>query len=103
METKTRRKDGFKFVADDQGRRDLARHRTLVWFIDQTCREITNELAISQEYYRLCTLHLIAESGDDLDVMDRTWCLWETGRRAYENKRSQIMEKLKVKVHPPAG
>ena len=74
-----------------------------VWFIDQNCRNITIELAISQEYYRLCEQHLISASGDDLDVMDRAWCLWETGLRAYENKRSQIMGKLKVKVLPPAG
>ncbi len=74
-----------------------------VWFIDQNCREITKELAISQEYYRLCEQHLIAASGEDLDVIDRAWCLWETSLRAYGKKRSQIMGKLKVKVHPPAG
>jgi hypothetical protein len=74
-----------------------------VWFIDQNCREITKELAISQEYYRLCGQHLIAASGDDSDVTDRAWCLWETSLRAYENKKSQIMGKLKVKVRPPAG
>jgi hypothetical protein len=74
-----------------------------VWFIDQNCREITKELAISQEYYRLCEQHLIAASGEDSDVMDRAWCLWETSLRAYEDKRSQIMGKLKVKVRPPAG
>ena len=73
-----------------------------VWFIDQNCREITKELAISQEYYRLCEQHLIAASGENSDVMDRAWCLWETSLRAYEKKRSQIMGKLKVKVRPPA-
>ena len=74
-----------------------------VWFIDQNCRNITTELAISQEYYGLCELHLIAASGDDADVLDRAWCLWEAALRAYEKRKSQIMGKLKVKVRSPAG
>ena len=74
-----------------------------VWFIDQNSRNITTELAISQEYYRLCEQHLIAASGDDADVMDRAWCVWEMSLRAYEKRRSQIMGKLKVKVRSLAG
>jgi len=80
-----------------------------VWFIDQNSREIVKELAISQEFYCLCDQHLVAATldcclvsatseCDDTDISDRAWCLWELGLRAYAQKRSQIMGKLKVKV-----
>ncbi len=82
-----------------------------VWFIDQNSREIVKELAISQEFYCLCQQHLVAATfdcclvaatpeccNDDTDISDRAWCLWELSLRAYAQRRSQIMGKLKVRV-----
>ena len=82
-----------------------------VWFIDQNSREIVKELAISQEFYCLCQQHLVAATldcrlvaakpepcTDDTDISDRAWCLWELGLRAYAQRKSQIMGKLKDRV-----
>ena len=71
-----------------------------VWFIDQNARNIPVELAISQEYYMLCPLHLVAASNEELDVLDRAWCIWELSLRAHAKKKALIMGNLKAKVAP---
>jgi hypothetical protein len=77
--------------------------RLLVWidafFIDQLSKNIKVELAISQEYYILCSLHIIAGSDS---LLDRGWCLWELGLRAYSGKNSLIIGKLQEKVKMPS-
>jgi hypothetical protein len=74
--------------------------RLLVWidifFIDQMSKNIKVELAISLEYYILCWLHIIAGSNS---LLDRGWCLWELGLRAYSRKDSLIIGKLQEKVN----
>ena len=73
--------------------------RLLVWidalFIDQLSKKIKVELAITQEYYILCPLHIVAGSDS---LLDRGWCLWELGLRAYSGKDSLIIGKLQEKV-----
>ena len=76
--------------------------RLLVWidalFIDQLSKKIKVELAITQEYYILCWLHFVAGSDS---LLDRGWCLWELGLRAYSGKVSLIIGKLQEKVKSP--
>lgn len=76
--------------------------RLLVWidalFIDQLSKKIKVELAITQEYYILCWLHIVAGSDS---LLDRGWCLWELGLRAYSGKVSLIIGKLQEKVKSP--
>jgi hypothetical protein len=73
--------------------------RLLVWidalFIDQLSKQIKVELAITQEYYILCWLHIVAGSDS---LLDRGWCLWELGLRAYSGRDSLIIGKLQEKV-----
>ena len=75
-----------------------------VWFIDQNSRNIGVELAISQEYYILCPLHLVAGSNERISIQDEThllrrgWCLWELGLRAHSKKQSLIMGNVEIKV-----
>ena len=77
-----------------------------VWFIDQNSRNIGVELAVSQEYYILCPVHLVASESskdavgieDERHVCRRGWCLWELGLRAHSKKLSFIMGVLQVKV-----
>jgi hypothetical protein len=73
--------------------------RLLVWidalFIDQLSKNIRVELAISQEYYILCTHHIVAGS---YSLLDRGWCLWELGLRAYSRQDSLIIGQLQEKV-----
>ena len=73
-----------------------------IWFIDQNSKNVVTELAIAQEYYMRCMLHLIAvdesELDDDSDIMDRGWCLWELGLRAHSKRKSHIMGMLKRRV-----
>ncbi len=75
-----------------------------VWFIDQNSRNIGVELAISQEYYILCPVHLIASPRIEVDIEDtshvcrRGWCLWELGLRAHSKKPSFILGALVWKV-----
>jgi hypothetical protein len=76
-----------------------------VWFIDQNSRNIGVELAISQEYYILCPVHLIASPRNEVDIEDtshmcrRGWCLWELGLRAHSKKPSFVLGALKWKVN----
>ena len=65
------------------------------FFIDQLSKKITVELAISQEYYILCCLHIIAGSNS---LLNRGWCIWELGLRAHSGKESLIIGKLQEKV-----
>jgi hypothetical protein len=73
--------------------------RLRVWidcfFIDQLSKKIQVELAISQEYYILCGLHIIAGSKS---FLNRGWCLWELGLRAHSGKKSLVIGKLPEKV-----
>ena len=74
--------------------------RLLVWidcfFIDQLSKKIKVELAITQEYYISCGLHIVAGSDS---LLGRGWCLWELGLRAYSKKDSLIIGKLKEEVN----
>ena len=76
-----------------------------VRFMDQNSRNIGVELAVSQEYYILCPVHLVASESskdavgiDERHVCRRGWCLWELGLRAHSKKISFIMGVLQVKV-----
>ena len=77
--------------------------RLLVWidalFIDQLSKKIKVELAITQEYYILCWLHIVAGSDS---LLDRGWCLWELGLRAYSKQDSLIIGTLQEKVKMPS-
>ena len=78
--------------------------RLLVWidalFIDQLSKKIKVELAITQEYYILCGLHVVAGSDS---LLGRGWCLWELGLRAYSGNDSLIIGKLQEKVKSPVA
>ena len=75
-----------------------------VWFIDQNSRNIGVELAISQEYYILCPLHLVAGSNEYISIQNeahllrRGWCLWELGLRAHSKLPSLIMGNVDIEV-----
>ena len=81
----------------EDGKRTGGRLRVWIdcFFIDQLSKKITVELAISQEYYILCLHHIIAGSNS---LLDRGWCLWELGLRAYSKKKSLVIGKLQEKV-----
>ncbi len=66
-----------------------------VLFIDQLSKRVKVELAISQEYYILCENHIVAGSSS---LLNRGWCLWELGLRAYSKKNSLIIGNVQTKV-----
>ena len=68
-----------------------------IFFIDQMSKNVKVELAISQEYYILCANHFVAGSSS---LLDRGWCIWELGLRAYSEKTSLIIGELAAKVRP---
>jgi hypothetical protein len=68
-----------------------------VFFINQMAKKVVVELAISQAYYILCENHIIAGS---FTLLDRGWCIWELGLRAYSKKSSLIIGELEAKVWP---
>jgi hypothetical protein len=68
-----------------------------VLFIDQLSKKVKVELAISQEYYILCENHIVAGSSS---LLNRGWCLWELGLRAYAKKNSLMIGNMPAKVWP---
>ena len=62
------------------------------------------ELAISQEYYISCPLHLVACSNEHTSIENEThllrrgWCLWELGLRSHSKLPSLIMGNLEIEV-----
>jgi hypothetical protein len=64
-----------------------------IMFVDQLSRDISMELAINQEYFILCTLHVVAASNI---LIKRGWCLWELWLRAYAMKKSVLVGELEL-------
>ena len=86
-----------QLARSEDGKRIGGRLRVWIdcFFIDQLSKKIHVELAISQEYYILCWLHIVAASDS---LLDRGWCLWELGLRAHSRRNSMIIGMLQEKV-----